>query len=153
MTLQQQAKRQGFPWRSPGATAPSSRPSPRLAHPAGFEAKLLEPEDLAWESPSSIRHSSSGHPSRQGDTSSDHQAALEEAADPSSGPQSDDGLLLGSQEGSPDKLQQGSGRQGKGLSSYPLEFSGKADALKRMTEKEQRRNRGSTKVSCHSTNH
>lgn len=148
--LQQQAKRQGSPWRSPGAKAPSPRASSRVARPAGFEAQLLEPEDLAWDSPSSIRQSSSAHPSPPGDTSTDHEAAPKEAADPSSEPQSDDGLLLGSQEGSPDKVQRGSGRQGKGLSSYPLEFSGKADALKRLTEKEQRRSRGSTKVCCHS---
>lgn len=151
--LQQQAKRQGSPWRSPGAKAPSPRASPRVARPAGFEAQLLEPEDLAWESPSSIHHSSSAQPSRPNDTSSDHQAAPKEAADPGSGPHSGDGSMLGAQEGSPDKVQGGSGRQANGLSSYPLVFSQKAGAMKRLTDKEwtkSSRSKGSAKVSRHS---
>ena len=150
--LQQQAKRQGSPWRSPGAKAPSPRASPRVARPAGFEAQLLEPEDLAWESPS-IRRSSSAQPSCPNETSSDHQAAPKEAADPSSGPQSGDGSVLGSQEGSPDKVQGGSGRHEKGLSSYPLVFSQKADVVKRLTDKKWRRSsrsKGSSQVSRHS---
>lgn len=149
MVLQQQAKRQGSPWRSPGAKAPSPRASPRVARPAGFETQLLEPEDLAWESPTSARHSSSAHPSRRNDSSTNDQAAPKEAADPTSGPQSGDGSVLGSPQGSPDKAQGGSDRQGKGLSSYPLDFSGKADALERLTEKDRirsSRSKGSAKV-------
>lgn len=150
VVLQQQAKRQGSPWRSPGARAPSPRASPRIARPPGFETHLLEPEDLAWESPTSAHHSSSAHPSGPDGTLISHQAAAKEAADPSSGPQSGDGSVLGSQQGSPDKVQGGSDRQGKGLFSYPLDFSGKAEALKSLTEKERKRssrNRGSAKVS------
>lgn len=130
--LQQQAKRQGSPWRSPGAKAPSPRAAPRVAPPAGFEAQLLEPEDLAWESPSSVRHSSSAHPSSPGDISSDHQPAPKAGADPSPEPHSG----KGSQGGSPDKPQGGSGRQSKGLSSYPLVFSRKVDPVKRLTDNE-----------------
>ena len=150
--LQQQAKRPGSPWRGPGAKAPSPRACPRLARPEGFEAQLLEPEDLAWESPSSVRHSSSAHPSHLSGTPSDHQAAPKEAADASSGPQSGIESVPGSQEGSPDKGLGGSGRQGKGLSSYPLVFGGKADAVKRLTDKEwtrSSRSKDSAKVSRH----
>lgn len=140
------SNRPSSPWRSPGAKAPSTRASPRVARPPGFETHLLEPEDLAWESPTSARHSSSAHPSCLNYSSTDHQAAPKEAADPSSGPQSGDGSVLGS----PDQAQGGSDRQGKGLSSYPLDFSGKADALQRLTEQDRTkssRSKGTAKVS------
>lgn len=157
--LQQQAKRQGSPWRSPGprATSPGAKAltptaSSRVARPLGYDTQLLEPEDhLVRESPSSTRHSSSAHPSRRGDISSEQQAAPKEADDPSSRSQPGTEGVLGSEEASPHKLQSGSGRQGKELSSYPLQFGQKADTLKQLTGREQAdtsRRSSSAKVSC-----
>jgi cobalamin biosynthesis Mg chelatase CobN len=83
MCLQQQAKHQGSPWKSPGLK-PSS---PRVSRLPGFEPRLLEPEELAWDSSSDVPPSSSSPLVGHDDTSSEARAAPKEA-DPESGAQS-----------------------------------------------------------------
>lgn len=105
---------------------------------------------MAWESPSSARHSSS----RLGETSSEQQAASKEAADHSLAPPPGAGVVVGSQEGSPHKVQTEAGRQAKELSSYPLQFGQKADTLKHLTDRQRAgasRHTSSAKVSCYSS--
>ena len=73
--MQQQAKRQGSPWKGPGLKPTS----PRASRPPGFEPRLLEPEDQAWNSPSDTNNSSSPQLAGHDDTSSEAQAAPKEA--------------------------------------------------------------------------
>jgi len=75
MCLQQQAKHQGSPWKGPGLK-PSS---PRVSRLPGFEPRLLEPEEHAWDSSSDVPPSSSPPFVGHDDTSSEARAAPKEA--------------------------------------------------------------------------
>ncbi len=75
MCVQQQAKHQGFPWKSPGLKASS----PRVSRLPGFEPRLLEPEELAWDSSSDVPASSSSPFGGHDGTSSEARAAPKEA--------------------------------------------------------------------------
>ena len=75
MCLQQQAKHQGSPWKGPGLK-PSS---PRVSRLPGFEPRLLEPEELAWDSSNDVPPSSSSPFVGHDDTSSEARAAPKEA--------------------------------------------------------------------------
>ena len=113
---QQQAKHQGSPWKSPGLK-PSS---PRVSRLQGFEPRLLEPDELAWDSSSNVPPSSSSRLIGHDDTSSEARAAPNEA-DSESGAQSQRGSQGGrvkkskgsaqKQAGSSRGLTQGSGLQ------------------------------------------
>ena len=81
--VQQPARRQGSPWKSPGPKLTS----PRVSRLPGFEPRLLEPEELAWDAQPS---SSSRH---QGDDSSSEAQAAPKEADHSAGAQPEDGSL------------------------------------------------------------
>ncbi len=91
LCLQQQAKHQGSPWKSPGLKSSS----PRVSRLPGFEPRLLEPEELAWDSSSDVPPSSSSPFVGHDDTSSEARVAPKEA-DPESGAQSQIGSARGS---------------------------------------------------------
>ena len=113
---QQQAKHQGSPWKSPGLK-PSS---PRVSRLPGFEPRLLEPDELAWDSGNDVPPSSSSPLIGHDDISSEARAAPKEA-DLESGAQSQRGSQGGQvtkskgsaqkQAGSSRGLTQGSGLQ------------------------------------------
>ncbi|KAL0027909.1 hypothetical protein WJX79_002203 [Trebouxia sp. C0005] len=71
----QQTKHQGSPWKSPGLKSSS----PRVSRLPGFEPRLLEPEELAWDSSSDVPPSASSPFVGHDDTSSEAQAAPKEA--------------------------------------------------------------------------
>ena len=73
--MQQQTKHQGSPWKSPGLKSSS----PRVSRLPGFEPRLLEPEELAWDSSSDVPPSASSPFVGHDDTSSEAQAAPKEA--------------------------------------------------------------------------
>ncbi len=111
LCLQQQAKHQGSPWKGPGL-----KPcSPRVSRLPGFEPRLLEPEEHAWDSSSDVPPASSSPFVGHDDTSSEARAAPKEA-DSESGAQS--GSQVKKSKGSAQKhagssrgLTQGSGVQ------------------------------------------
>ena len=70
----QHAKRQGSPWKSPGAKSNS----PWVSQLPGHDFRLLEPEEHSWETSDSLRLSSSAQPA-DGNSLVEVQAAPKEA--------------------------------------------------------------------------
>ncbi len=118
LCLQQQAKHQGSPWKGPGL-----KPcSPRVSRLPGFEPRLLEPEEHAWDSSSDVPPASSSPFVGHDDTSSEARAAPKEA-DSESGAQSQVESAGGSH-GSQVKKSKGSAQKHAGSSRGLTQGSG-----------------------------
>ena len=88
----QHAKRQGSPWKSPGAKPTS----PRVSRLPGRESRLLEPEEQSWDASSDLRPSSSTQMTKD-NSSIELQAAPKEAEQSEDVPPRADGSASGSQ--------------------------------------------------------